>query len=166
MTSGPERERRLDAPVVFHSLAEMPPLPVSLGTTLTNHTGTWRYIRPYYQDRTPPCNHACPAGSDIVHWLAALAEGDDEAAWRLLVTENPLPGVCGRVCPHPCEVECNRREFGGAIAIHALERYLADEASHPGGSAATGESGDRRRRTGGPVMCLPSGAARLCAYDL
>ncbi|MDI7277490.1 MAG: hypothetical protein QME94_16045, partial [Anaerolineae bacterium] len=88
-------------PIVFRSLAEMPPIPVSLGSTLASKTGGWRYLRPLYQEKTAPCNHACPAGSDVVRWIAALREGDPETAWRTLVAENPLPGVCGRVCPHP-----------------------------------------------------------------
>ncbi len=121
-----------DAAIVFHSLVEMPPLPVSLGSTLSSKTGTWRYIRPLYEDKTPPCNHACPAGNDVVHYVASLRDGHAEDAWRTLVAENPLPGVCGRVCPHPCERECNRGEFGGAIGIHALERYLADQAAAHG----------------------------------
>ena len=43
--------------------------------------------------------------------------------------ENPFPGVCGRVCYHPCELQCNRREFDEPVAIHTIERFLADSAS-------------------------------------
>ena len=35
------------------------------GSSLANHTGTWRTERPVYVDRLPPCNNACPAGEDI-----------------------------------------------------------------------------------------------------
>jgi len=151
-----------DAPIAFASLAEMPPLPVSLGSTLNNKTGTWRYIRPLYEDKTPPCNHACPAGNDIVRYIGALREGNPQAAWRILVAENPLPGVCGRVCPHPCERECNRREFGGAIAIHALERFLADEAA---AHAWAPERSQAHRA--GRIAVVGSGPAGLsCAYHL
>jgi len=151
-----------DAPITFASLAEMPPLPVSLGSTLNNKTGTWRYIRPFYEDRTPPCSYACPAGNDVVHYIGALRDGDPEAAWRILVAENPLPGVCGRVCPHPCERECNRREFGGAIAIHALERFLADEAAAHGWTIGAGPARRPER-----IAIVGSGPAGLsCAYHL
>jgi len=151
-----------DAPITFASLAEMPPLPVSLGSTLNNKTGTWRYIRPLYEDKTPPCNHACPAGNDVVRYIGALRDGDVEAAWRILVAENPLPGVCGRVCPHPCEHECNRGEFGGAIVIHAIERFLADEAAAHGWAVERSQA-----RHPEHVAIVGSGPAGLsCAYHL
>jgi len=151
-----------DEPIVFRTLADMPPLPVSLGATLTSKTGSWRYIRPRYEDKTPPCNHACPAGNDVVHYIAALRDGHVEAAWHTLIAENPLPGVCGRVCPHPCESDCNRGEFGGAIAIRALERYLADEA------AAHGWRPERAAaRRPGRIAIVGSGPAGLsAAYHL
>jgi 2-oxoacid:acceptor oxidoreductase delta subunit (pyruvate/2-ketoisovalerate family) len=56
------------------------------------------------------------------------AQGSFKEAWEMILWENPFPGVCGRVCPHPCEEVCNRKEFDEAIAIHALERFLAETA--------------------------------------
>jgi 2-oxoacid:acceptor oxidoreductase delta subunit (pyruvate/2-ketoisovalerate family) len=112
--------------IVFETEADMPVLPMSLGTTLYNKTGSWRYVRPIHRNRTSPCNHACPAGEDIVDYLGMVRRGEYEEALRRILEENPFPGVCGRVCPHPCESECNRSQLGGAIAIHAMERFLAD----------------------------------------
>jgi 2-oxoacid:acceptor oxidoreductase delta subunit (pyruvate/2-ketoisovalerate family) len=112
--------------IVFESEAEMPDVAMSLGTTLYNKTGSWRYLRPLYRNKTPPCNHACPSGEDIVLYLRWAKEGRYQEALQRILEENPFPGVCGRVCPHPCESECNRAELGGAIAIHAMERFLAD----------------------------------------
>jgi hypothetical protein len=60
--------------IVFKTEADMPYLPMSLGTTLVNKTGSWRYVRPLYVDKTPPCNHHCPAGEDIVGYLAQGGE--------------------------------------------------------------------------------------------
>jgi 2-oxoacid:acceptor oxidoreductase delta subunit (pyruvate/2-ketoisovalerate family) len=114
------------ATIVFQSEADMPDVAMSLGTTLYNKTGSWRYLRPFYRDKTPPCNQACPSGEDIVLYLRWAKEGRYEQALQRILEENPFPGVCGRVCPHPCESECNRAELGGAIAIHAMERFLAD----------------------------------------
>lgn len=124
----PATSKRLDEATViaFHSEAEMPEVAMSLATTLYNKTGSWRYLRPVYRNKTPPCNHACPAGEDIVQYVGMVNKGDYEGALRRILEENPFPGVCGRVCPHPCELECNRGQLGGAIAIHALERFLAD----------------------------------------
>jgi NADPH-dependent glutamate synthase beta subunit-like oxidoreductase len=91
-------------------------------------SGPVRLERPAYVDHLPPCNAACPAGEDIQAWLALAQAGSFRAAWELLVAENPLPAVHGRVCYHPCESACNREELDGAVSIHAIERFLGDLA--------------------------------------
>ena len=73
------------------------------GSSLANHTGSWRTMRPEYVDRLPPCNNACPAGENIQGWLYHAESGDYESAWRMLTQDNPMPAVMGRVCYHPCE---------------------------------------------------------------
>ena len=85
-------------------------------------------MRPVYVDRLPPCNHACPAGENIQAWLAEAQAGRYRAAWEILVRDNPLPAVHGRVCYHPCEDVCNRRELDEPVAVHAVERFLGDLA--------------------------------------
>jgi len=98
------------------------------GSSLANHTGSWRTERPLYVDRLPPCNSACPAGENIQAWLAHAEAGDYEAAWRKLMEDNPLPAVMGRVCYHPCETSCNRAQLDEAVGINSVERFLGDEA--------------------------------------
>ena len=98
------------------------------GTSLANETGSWRTERPLYVDRLPPCNHACPAGENIQKWLFHAEEGDYEQAWQVLMEDNPLPGVMGRVCYHPCETACNRGKLDEAVSIHAIERFLGRTA--------------------------------------
>jgi len=98
------------------------------GTSLTNLTGTWRTERPVYLDRLPPCNNACPAGENIQGWLFHAESGDYKQAWRVLVQDNPLPAVMGRVCYHPCETSCNRGQLDQAVGINSVERFLGDEA--------------------------------------
>ncbi len=98
------------------------------GTSLTNLTGTWRTARPVYLDRLPPCNNACPAGENIQGWLFHAESGEYEQAWRVLVKDNPLPAVMGRVCYHPCEGACNRGQLDSAVGINSVERFLGDEA--------------------------------------
>ena len=98
------------------------------GTSLANLTGTWRTARPVYLDRLPPCNHACPAGENIQGWLFHAESGDYEQAWRVLVQDNPLPAVMGRVCYHPCEGACNRGQLDSPVGINSVERFLGDEA--------------------------------------
>jgi NADPH-dependent glutamate synthase beta subunit-like oxidoreductase len=95
-------------------------------------TGAVRSRRPLYVDLLPPCNQACPAGENIQAWLAHAQAGRYREAWETLVRDNPLPGVHGRVCYHPCEPACNRRELDSAVSIHAIERFLGDLASLEG----------------------------------
>ncbi len=102
------------------------------GSSLANHTGSWRTLRPEYVDRLPPCNSACPAGEDIQGWLYAAESGDYETAWRQLTRDNPLPAVMGRVCYHPCESSCNRGKLDSAVGINSVERFLGDEAIRRG----------------------------------
>ena len=80
----------------------------------------------------PPCNNACPAGENIQGWLYHAESGDYEAAWRVLMPDNPLPAVMGRVCYHPCETACNRAQFDNAVGINSVERFLGDEAIRRG----------------------------------
>jgi 2-oxoacid:acceptor oxidoreductase delta subunit (pyruvate/2-ketoisovalerate family) len=105
---------------------------LDVGSSLANRTGTWRTRRPVYVDRLPPCNHACPAGENVQGWLYHAESGDYEAAWRELVQNNPMPAVMGRVCYHPCESACNRGRLDEAVSIHAVERFLGDEAIRRG----------------------------------
>ncbi len=101
---------------------------LDVGSSLANHTGTWRTVRPVYVSRLPPCNAACPAGENTQGWLFHAESGDYQAAWRELMKNNPLPAVMGRVCYHPCENACNRGQLDEAVGIHAVERFLGDEA--------------------------------------
>ena len=91
-------------------------------------TGPVRQQEPIYVDSIPPCNHACPAGENIQAWLDKAQAGEFEAAWRILVQNNPMPSVHGRVCYHPCESACNRGQVDEPVAIHSVERFLGDLA--------------------------------------
>jgi len=105
---------------------------LDVGSSLANHTGTWRTFRPQYVDRLPPCNNACPSGENIQAWLYEAESGNYEAAWRVLVRDNPFPAVMGRVCYHPCETACNRGQLDESVGINAVERFLGDEANRQG----------------------------------
>jgi NADPH-dependent glutamate synthase beta subunit-like oxidoreductase len=99
---------------------------------LSSGTGPVRLQEPIYVNSIPPCNHACPAGENIQGWLDKAQAGDFEAAWRILVQDNPMPAVHGRVCYHPCESSCNRQHVDDAVSIHAVERFLGDLALENG----------------------------------
>jgi heterodisulfide reductase subunit A len=69
---------------------------------------------------------SCPVGINAKGYVTAIAEGRFEQALAIVRDNNPLPSVCGRICSRPCETECTRRDSGGAIAIRALKRFVAD----------------------------------------
>ena len=91
-------------------------------------TGSVRKSKPEYVDFFPPCNNACPAGENIQEWLSLAQEGKIEDAWRKLTEQNPMAAIHGRVCYHPCENSCNRKDLDSSVSIHAVERFLGDEA--------------------------------------
>jgi len=101
---------------------------LDVGTSLANHTGSWRTSRPVYLSRMPPCNHQCPAGENIQAWLFLAESGDYEGAWRKLVEDNPFPAIMGRACYHTCEGACNRGQLDSAVGINSVEHFLGDEA--------------------------------------
>jgi 2-oxoacid:acceptor oxidoreductase delta subunit (pyruvate/2-ketoisovalerate family) len=135
---------------------------LDVGSSLANHTGSWRVERPVYVDRLPPCNRACPAGENIQQWLYWAEEGAYEAAWRQLVEDNPLPAVMGRVCYHPCETSCNRAQLDTAVGINSVERFLGDEALRRGWRFDAPAASTGRRVL--IVGCGPSGLS--AAYHL
>ena len=107
-----------------------------------------RTLRPVYLDRLPPCNHACPAGENVQAWLAEAQAGRYREAWEIIVRDNPLPAVHGRVCYHPCEDSCNRREVDEAVSIHAVERFIGDLALEQGWTVAPDRARFRQTRAG------------------
>jgi 2-oxoacid:acceptor oxidoreductase delta subunit (pyruvate/2-ketoisovalerate family) len=132
------------------------------GTSLANHTGSWRTQRPVYLDRLPPCNSTCPAGENIQGWLYHAEEGDYEAAWRVLMQDNPMPAVMGRVCYHTCETACNRAQLDEAVSIHAVERFLGSQALKLKWKADAGAPSSGKR-----VLIVGAGPSGLsAAYHL
>ncbi len=84
------------------------------------------------RDRAP-CTITCPAGINVQGYVQLIKQGRYQAAVDLIRQRLPLPGVLGRVCPHPCEAACRRAEVDSAVAIRDLKRFAADQVcgSHP-----------------------------------
>ena len=132
------------------------------GSSLANHTGSWRTARPVYLDRLPPCNNQCPAGEDIQGWLFHAESGDYEAAWRHLTRDNPFAAIMGRVCYHTCESACNRGKIDEAVGINSVERFLGDEAIKRGWKFAA-----PAMETGKKVLIVGAGPSGMsAAYHL
>lgn len=93
------------------------------------------HLRPRYVEKTPPCKNICPSGNNIRGFLTMIAQSEDygrsyeesfEKAWHIVTETNPFPAVIGRVCPHFCETECNRKAKDEAVSINAVERFIGD----------------------------------------
>jgi formate dehydrogenase (NADP+) beta subunit len=111
----------------------MPATDITKPVDLSIHaegTGPQRSRRPVYVDFMPPCNSACPAGENIQAWLAHAQAGNYFQAFQTILEDNPFPAIMGRVCVKPCETGCNRTHIDTTVNIHAVERYIGDEAIH------------------------------------
>ena len=92
-------------------------------------------LRPVFVEKLPPCIHNCPNHNKIREVLMTISKAEDyeksydqalEEAWQLFLETTPFPSTCGRVCPHPCESECNRIDKDGGVSINNLERFIGD----------------------------------------
>ena len=75
---------------------------------------------------TAPCQQGCPTGIDIPAYIREIGAGNYREAIRIIKERNPLPLVCGRICPAPCETDCRRTLADEAVAINHLKRFAAD----------------------------------------
>src|SRR5579871_3524447 len=73
-----------------------------------------------------PCMMACPAGTNAGRYVALIAEGQFEEAYRYARDPNPMASICGRVCAHPCETACRRGAIDKPVSIRALKRFLTE----------------------------------------
>ena len=114
--------------------------------------------------KNKPCVTGCPVQIDIPSFIAEVAKGDFEAAYKIITKSSSLPAVCGRVCPQEsqCEGKCVRGIKGEPVAIGRLERFVADW--HMANAKAAPE---KVPSNGHKVAVIGSGPSGLtCAGDL
>jgi NADPH-dependent glutamate synthase beta subunit-like oxidoreductase len=73
-----------------------------------------------------PCSNTCPGGIHVQGYVALIAQGRFQEALDLIRQAIPFPGICGRICTHPCELNCRRAEVDEPIAIRLLKRFVSD----------------------------------------
>ena len=74
-----------------------------------------------------PCTRACPANLSAQGYVQLIKAGKFPESLALIMERLPLPGIIGRICPHPCESDCRRQEMDESIAICSLKRFVADQ---------------------------------------
>jgi NADPH-dependent glutamate synthase beta subunit-like oxidoreductase len=89
-------------------------------------------MKPLFGEKPSPCRNNCPGSVDIPGFIDRIQTGDLEGAWQKILENNPIPRITGRVCFHPCEEACNRKDYDQAVAIHSLERFVGDQAFENG----------------------------------
>jgi NADH-quinone oxidoreductase subunit F len=122
-------------------------------------TGEQKETLTRWQLNTPPCQHACPIGTEVPAYVSLIADGRFAEAMDVIRKDNPLPSVCARVCHHPCEVRCQAGKTGDPIAIRALKRVATDHALQAGSYAAAPKPGN----DGEKVAIVGAGPAGLTA---
>ncbi|MBF0105182.1 MAG: FAD-dependent oxidoreductase [Deltaproteobacteria bacterium] len=128
-------------------------------------------LRPLPKTKMPPCIGACPQGNNVRGFLTAIAQGEgigrtlDESyalAWNIVTETNPIPAVIGRVCPHPCETKCNRKDKDSPVAINNVERFIGDYGIEK--NLAHKITGQKKTQRVAVVGAGPAGLS--CAFHL
>jgi NADPH-dependent glutamate synthase beta subunit-like oxidoreductase len=127
-------------------------------------TGNFRFFRPVYRDKTPPCNHACPTGEQIQKYLDFVKHDRLLDGYLTILEDNFMPSVTGRVCYHPCETACNRAAHDEPIGIRSVERFLGDFGLRLPTNPIIGTLPPLNGKTVAIVGSGPGGLA--CAYHL
>lgn len=108
----------------------------------------------------PPCQSACPLHQNAQGYINLIAAGKFAEAMEVILRDNPLPSICGRVCTHPCTFGCTRKCIDDPLNIPDLKRFVTD---HAGNYRLPGPKEERDER----IAIVGSGPAGLmCAYEL
>ncbi len=112
--------------------------PVVIPDEFNTGLGDWKAAYRLYPQAIPsafaikkldraPCTLTCPAEINVQGYVQLIKMGKYEEAVKLIMERLPLPGVLGRICPHPCEDKCRRKELDESVAICNLKRFAADQ---------------------------------------
>lgn len=132
-------------PITFHSRVSLPG-------------------RPFIDKRQQPlCQTNCPLGVNAQGYITLAAQGKYREALNLIRERNVLPGICGRICTHPCEDACRRGDFDQAVSIRSIKRFVADYVEGEGQQAGSPLAGPPTAKREERVAVIGSGPAGLAA---
>ncbi len=108
-----------------------------------------------------PCEAGCPIHQSAQGYVTLIAQGRFEEALQVILRDNPIPSICGRICTHPCTAACTRTNVDDPVNLPALKRFVTDHFSDyklPQPTVA-----ERPEK----IAIVGSGpAGLLCAYEL
>lgn len=154
-----------------HKLCEKETTPVKETLSPRDHIWGKEHWNPNYRENrknvvesgTSPCKTACPAHIAVQGYIKLAAQGRYTEALELIKKENPLPAVCGRICPHNCESACMRGNVDEPIAIDEIKKFIADKDMNK----ETRFIPTKRYDYGKNIAVIGAGPAGLaCAYYL
>ncbi len=146
--------------------------PVTMSDAFNAGLADWKAVYRLYPQAIPaafgikkldraPCTLTCPAEINVQGYVQLIKMGKYVEAVKLIMERLPLPGVLGRVCPHPCEAKCRRAEVDEPIAICSLKRFAADQVDLSSIMPPLVEAKPEK------IAIIGSGPAGLaCAYHL
>jgi heterodisulfide reductase subunit A-like polyferredoxin len=146
--------------------------PVTMPDAFNAGLADWKAVYRLYPQAIPaafgimkldraPCTLTCPAEINVQGYVQLIKMGKYKEAVQLIMERLPLPGVLGRVCPHPCEAKCRRAEVDEPIAICNLKRFAADQVDLGTMAPPLVEAKPEK------IAIIGSGPAGLaCAYHL
>ena len=115
----------------------------------------------------PPCVGSCPLGQQVREYVQLLSAGKVKDALLVIRQDNPLPGVCGYVCHHPCEQACVRGSWDDPVSIRELKRYAIHYEIDHQEEIVEVLKGRKKPAQGKKVSIVGAGPAGLaCAFEL
>jgi len=115
----------------------------------------------------PPCVDACPINQEVREYVQLLEKGQVKEALMVIRRDNPLPGVCGYVCHHPCEQVCIRGTWDDPVAIRELKRYAVHYEMEHSNEIVDALLERKQPSRGKKVTIVGAGPAGLaCGYEL
>lgn len=113
---------------------------------------------------TAPCITKCPAHIPVQGYIKLASQGRYTDALELIKKHNPLPAVCGRICPRLCEEDCTRGDIDEAVAVDDIKKFIAEKDLE---SEARYIPKKRHEYSDKKIAIIGSGPSGLtCAYDL